>query len=165
MPYVPSSKTEGKQDDRVVLDVAIAQLSKAIAEVSSRHGYEGAFAGELNYSITRLLQQIPRDLIEKKQLKEELRYWIQPTMYGVLLDVALEHKRRVNVAYEAEQIVKSGDCYDTPYYTRLIDVVDSNGDHLGYQEVMVKRSSWTLNKDIIGTVRLDDDDPWAHSTE
>ncbi len=152
MPYVPSGKTEGKQDDRAVLDGPISVLSKAIAEVSARHGYEGAFAGELNYSITRLLQEIPRDLMEKSQIKEELRYWLQPLMYGVLLDVVLEHKRRVNVAYEAAQIVKSGDCYDTPYYTRLIEIVDQRGDHIGYQEVMVKRSDATLKEDVLATI-------------
>src|ERR1700690_2296718 len=112
MPYVPSSKTPGKQDDRVVLDGPVQALSDAIAEVSARHCYEGAFAGELNYSITRLLQEIPRSLIKAGQIKEELRYWIQPLMYGVLIDVALEHKRRVNTAYEVHQIVMSGDCYD-----------------------------------------------------
>lgn len=154
MPYVPSKKTAGKEDDRVVMDHPVALLAEAIATVAARHGYEGAFAGELNYSLTRLLQEIPRELIKKGIITEEIRYWIQPLMYGVLLDVALEHKRRVNVAYEAEQIVKSGDCYDTPFYSRLIEVVDKNGKHVGYQEVMLKRSDDTLNKDIIGKMIL-----------
>lgn len=155
MPYVPGAKTVGMEDDRSVLDVGIAKLSEAIGEVSKRHGYEAAFAGELNYSITRLLQEIPRELIKQGVLKEELRYWIQPLMYGVLLDVAFEHKRRVNVAYEAAQIVKSGDCYDTPYYTRLLEVVDKQGNHVGYQEVMLKRSENTLNEDIVGKICLE----------
>lgn len=159
MPYVPSEKTHGKEDDRAVLDEPIAKLSEAIAEVSARHGYEAAFAGELNYSITRLLQEIPRSLIAAGQIKEELRYWLQPLMYGVLLDVALEHKRRVNVAYEAAQIEKSGDCYDTPYYTRLVEVWNRSGgteEFVGYQEVMLKRSDNTLNKDIVGKIYLND---------
>jgi hypothetical protein len=150
MPYVPSEKTPNKDDDRETLDPAIQAMADAIAEVSARHGYEGAFAGEMNYCLTRLLQAIPRSLIEQGQIKEELRYWLQPTMYGVLLDVALEHKRRVNVSYEGAQIVKSGDCYDTPYYTRLVEVVDENGEHVGYQEVMLKRSEETLNLDVLG---------------
>lgn len=154
MPYVPSSKTEGKQDDRIILDVPVKALSDAIAEVSARHNYEGAFAGELNYSITRLLQEIPRSLIKQGQLKEELRYWIQPTMYGTLLDIVLEHKRRVNTSYEAHQIVKSGDCYDTPYYTKLVTVSDNNGNHIGYMEIMVQRSDETINEDVIGTFVL-----------
>lgn len=154
MPYVPSEKTAGKEDDRVVMDPAVKALAEAIAATAARHGYEGAFAGELNYSLTRLLQEIPRELIKKGIIKEEIRYWIQPTMYGVLLDVALEHKRRVNVAYEAEQIVKSGDCYDAPFYTRLIEVVDKDGKHVGYQEVMLKRGDDTLHKDVIGKMTL-----------
>lgn len=148
MPYVPSFKTgDGKADDRATLDPAIAALAQKIAEVSKRHGYEAAFAGELNYSLTRLLQEIPRELIAAGQIKEELRYWIQPLMYGVLLDVALEHKRRVNVAYEAAQIIKSGDCYDTPYYTRLVRVVDETGIVIGHQEVMMARSPETMGVD------------------
>ena len=154
MPYVPSSKTIGKEDDRSIMDPAIMALAKAIADTAARHGYEGAFAGELNYSLTRLLQEIPRQLVKNGSIKEEIRYWIQPTMYGVLLDVALEHKRRVNVAYEAEQIVKSGDCYDAPFYTRLVEVVDSTGKVIGHQEIMLKRSADTIAKDIVGEIQI-----------
>ena len=114
MPYVPSSKTPGLEDDREVLDKGVQALVEAIGEVSIRHKYDGAFAGELNYSLTRLLQDIPRELVKRGQFSEEMRYWMQPLLYGVLLDVVLEHKLRVNTAYEAAQIVKSGDCYDTP---------------------------------------------------
>lgn len=149
MPYVPGAKTKGLEDDRVVLDKGVQALVEAIGEVSMRHKYDGAFAGELNYSLTRLLQEIPRELIKRGQFTEEIRYWIQPLLYGVLFDVALEHKRRVNVAYEAAQIVKSGDCYDTPYYTRLVEVVDEVGNHVGHQEVMLKRSPETLNVDVL----------------
>lgn len=151
MPYVPSDKTPGLADDRAALNPAITALAKAIAKVSARHGYEGAFAGELNYSLTRLLQEIPRELIAAGQIKEELRYWIQPLMYGVLTDVALEHKLRVNTAYEAAQIVKSGDCYDTPHYTRLVEVVDEDGKFIGHQHIMLKRSDETLHVDVLPT--------------
>lgn len=154
MPYVPGPKTNGKADDRSVMDPYIADLAKAIAMTAARHGYEGAFAGEMNYALTRILNELPRQLMAHGVIKEEIRYWIQPTMYGVLLDVALEHKRRVNVAYEADQIVKSGDCYDTPYYTRLVEVVDQNGKVVGHQEVMLKRSPDTLNKDIVGEIQI-----------
>lgn len=149
MPYVPSKKTPGLEDDRKVLKPAIGKLAKAIAKVAKRHGYEGAFAGEMNYSITRLMQEIPRELIREGIISEELKYWIQPLMYGVLLDVALEHKRRVNVSYEAHQILKSGDCYDTPYYTKLVEVVDDCGEVVGLQEVMLKRSGDTVNLDKV----------------
>jgi len=154
MPYVPSEKTPDKEDDRAVLNPAIEDMSKSIASVCTRHGYEGAFAGELNYVISRLLQKIPRDLVSHNQVSEEMRYWIQPLMYGVLLDVILEHKRRANVSYEAHQIVKSGDCFDTPYYTKLLEIVDKDGNHVGYQEVSVKRSGDTIDKDVIGTIAL-----------
>lgn len=157
MPYVPSKKTPNQmekyqEDDRAVLDPIVKQLADSIAHVAKKYKYDGAFAGELNYALTRLLQDIPRSLITSGQIKEEIRYWIQPLMYGVLTDVAWEHKRRVNVSYEAAQIVKSGDCYDTPYYTRLVEVVDKTGNHVGYQEVMVKRSPETLTKDVIGKI-------------
>lgn len=147
MPYVPT-------DDRPAIAEAAANLSKAITDAAKKHGYDGAFAGELNYALTRLIQEIPRDLVKNGTLKEEIRYWIQPTMYGVLLDVALEHKRRVNVAYEAAQIVKSGDCYDTPFYTRLVEMVDMSGKVIGHQEVMLKRSDDTLGKDVIGQIMV-----------
>lgn len=157
MPYVPSSKTEGQiekynEDDRQILQPLAKSLADGIAKVSKKYGYEAAFAGELNFSLTRLVQEIPRSLIQSGQIKEELRYWIQPLIYGVLLDVALEHKRRVNVSYEAAQIVKSGDCYDTPYYTRLVEMVNEVGNHVGFQEIMVKRSDTTLNLDVIGKI-------------
>ena len=147
MPYVPT-------EDRPPIAEAAANLSKAITDAAKKHGYDGAFAGELNYALTRLLQEIPRDLVANGTLKEEIRYWIQPLMYGVLLDVALEHKRRVNTAYEAAQIVKSGDCYDTPFYTRLVEVVDMGGKVIGHQEIMLKRDDATIGEDVVGQFQL-----------
>jgi hypothetical protein len=142
MPYVPA-------EDRARLAEAAKNVANVIAEVAEKYKYDGAFAGEMNFSLTRLLEELPRALMAVGTLKEEIRYWIQPLMYGVLLDVALEHKRRVNTAYEAAQIIKSGDCYDTPYYTRLIEVVDETGKLIGHQEVMLKRDDSTLNKDVL----------------
>ena len=55
----------------------------------------------------------------------------------------------MNTAYEAEQILKSGDCYDTPYYTKLVPVVDDNGKAVGHMEIMLKRSPETLDKDVL----------------
>ncbi len=150
MPYIA-------QEDREEVDLDVKMLAKSIAKVAKRNGYDGAFAGTLNYSLTRLLQELPRELVKTGQFKEEMRYWFQPLLYGVLQDVALEHKLRVNTAYEAAQIVKSGDCYDTPYYTRLVEVVDSDGNHVGYQHVMVERSEYNLKEDILedGKIILD----------
>jgi hypothetical protein len=149
MPYVPSRKTPNLEDDRKVLNPAINKLAKAIAKVAKRHGYDGAFAGELNYAVTRLLQEIPRELVKEKIIPDEIKYWIQPLMYGVLMDVVLEHKRRVNVPYEAHQILKNGDCYDTPYYTKIVEILDECGEVVGLQEVMLKRSDNTVKLDKV----------------
>lgn len=149
MPYVPSEKTDGKSDDRTLIDPIAEQLADTIAKVASGYKYDGAFLGELNYALTRLIQHLPRSLQKFQGFKDETRYWLQAGLFGVLLDVVLEYKRRVNVSYEAAQIVKSGDCYDTPYYTRLVELVDETGKLIGHQEIMVKRSEDTLNIDVM----------------
>jgi hypothetical protein len=154
MPYVPSSKTPGHiekygQDDRKIIDAAVQVLADAIATVAAKYKYDGAFLGELNYAETRLIQEIPRSLMKTGQTKEETRYWIQAGLMGVQLDVILEYKLRTNQAYEFEQRVKSGDCYDGPYYSRAAEVVDGIGKHVGYQEVHLKRSVETLDKDVL----------------
>ena len=155
MPYVPSAKTGLKTgDDRAAIQTAVSLLANAIVKMGVKHGYDGAFQGELNFAITRLIQEIPRELMQQQGFKEETRYWLQSGVMGVLLDVILEYKRRVNTAYEATQIVKSGDCYDTPFFTRLVDVVDEFGNFIGHQEVMVKRTSFTLNNENLGQITL-----------
>ena len=146
MPYVP-------EPDRPIMDSAIEDLANRIVVAAKQHGYDAAFAGEMNYALTRLLQDLPRNLIKHGVTKEELRYWMQPLMYGVLLDVILEHKRRINVSYEAHQIMKSGDCYDAPYFTRLVEIVNNDGEHVGYQEVMLKRGE-NIQPDVVGKIKL-----------
>jgi hypothetical protein len=47
----------------------------------------------------------------------------------------------VNRSYETAQIIKSGDCYDTPYYNRLVKVVDEKGQDVGYMHIDVIRPS------------------------
>lgn len=141
--------------------------ASSIYDVGEKYGYEGAYLGELNYAITRFIQRVPQIMVEKGVWKDEFRYWLYAatvetltcTAYytrglgigvsGVFEDIKDEYKRRVNPAYEAEQILKSGDCYDTPYYTRLVEVVDEDGNLVGHQEVMLKRSEATLNKDLL----------------
>lgn len=149
MPYVPSEKTDGKSDDRTILDPLAKQLADGIAKVSEKYKYDGAFLGELNYALTRLLQHLPRALMQQCKFKDETRYWLQAGLFGVFLDVVLEYKRRVNTSYEAAQIVKSGDCYDTPYYTRLVEVVRKDGTQVGFQEIMLKRGDDTLCADMV----------------
>jgi len=130
---------------------------------------KGAWLGGLNYSLTRLIQVVPKKMVEKDKWKGEFRYWLyaqtvgaleRSALYidsigraktswgfhegdwvidgivGVLIDVKDEYKRRVNTAYEAVQIKKNGDCYDTPYRTELKEVKDEKGNIIGYQEIM-----------------------------
>lgn len=138
-----------------------------IYEVGKRYGYEGAYLGELNYAITRFIQRVPQIAVERGVWKDELRYWVYAAtvealtyaayetlefgigVSGVFEDIKDEYKRRVNHAYEAAQILKSGDCYDTPYYTRLVEVVDEDGNLVGHQEIMLKRSEATLKQDLL----------------
>jgi len=142
-------------------------LAQAIHEVGAKYGYEGAYLGELNYAGTRFIRRVPQIKVKNGEWTQELRYWLYAatvealtyTAYetkglglgisAVFEDIKDEYKRRVNTAYEAAQIMKSGDCYDGPYYTRLVEVVDEKGKHIGYQEVMLKRDSATLDKDIL----------------
>lgn len=213
-PYVPSLKTDGKSQDRILIDAQVelvaqqiakdsttnfmvleqyknrlfelgyaliahnlgdnqawsqSSLSRAIFEVGQKYDYQGAFLGELNYAITRLIQRVPQIKVASGEwpASSEIRYWyyavtVEALIYaadefkksgcgigGVFEDIKDEYKRRVNTGYEAAQILKSGDCYDTPYYTRLVEVVDESGKLIGHQEVMLKRSEETLNKDVL----------------
>jgi len=153
-----ASKTEAPKD-------SIGNLARAIFETGEKWGYEGAFLGELNYAMTRFIQRVPGIMVElgKWKEKDELRYWlyartVSALIYasrhtenygigidGVFEDIKDEYKRRVNTAYEAEQIVKSGDCYDAPYFTRLVEVVDDSG-HVGYMEIMLKRTPMSSSR-------------------
>ena len=162
----------------VTLHWAYQRLGRTIFDVARKYNYIGAWLGELNYTTTRIIQEIPKALVKKGLMKTELKYWyhaeivgylgalthhfqsIQNTNWidqgfaGVFEDVAQEYKRRVNTAYEAAQIIKSGDCYDTPYYSRLVNVENYSGEVIGHFEVMLKKSKKTLKKDIIGTIFL-----------
>jgi len=222
MPYVPSIKTDGKSDDRILIDEKVVELSKVVADsintnrdvlisyvsvfcgigalllqyeegvetvgvtpieklasviyykVAKKYNYEGAFLGELNYAMTRLIQEVPKRLVEQGKQKSELRYFIYaytvealtranyyfnrlPQMYGiggVFEDIKDEYKRRVNTSYEVAQIIKSGDCYDTPYLTQPAEVVDQNGKVVGHIEVMITRKNYD-GKDVSGKVRIE----------
>ena len=126
--------------------------------------------GELNYAMTRFVQRVPQIKVANNSWTQELRYWlyartVSALIYasrhtedldlgidGVFEDIKDEYKRRVNTSYEAAQILKSGDCYDTPYYTRLVEVVDEDGNLIGHMEVMLKRGDETLTKDMLDGV-------------
>ena len=151
---------------KIKADTNVQRLAQAIYDLDRHYNYNAAFNGELNYSITRLIQLVPKKLVEKGIWKEEFRYWVYSQtagaltrtamemdrlgskklskdedwiydgLSGVFEDIKDEYKRRVNTAYEAVQIKKSGDCYDTPYHTEVIDVKDTSGNTSGWQEVM-----------------------------
>ncbi len=233
MPYVPSKKTDGKSQDRELIDIAVEPLAVSICErviaspqnviifdlyrqsfltiartlyllqqgaktfdigltgklaevifqVAEKYKYDGAWFGELNYAITRLIQVVPNKLVEAGHWKSALRYWsyagavgilkktsdyfstgggsdygdnwVTDGLVGVFIDIKDEYKRRVNTSYEAQQIIKSGDCYDAPYFTRLIAVIDKETKKIvGYQEVMIKKED-DLGKDILGKMYME----------
>jgi hypothetical protein len=148
-------------------DNPVGDLAQTIVSLREHHDYDGAELGELNYSITRFIQRVPQIMVERGRWKSELRYWlygrtvsallltvsalctIGNELCGIFEDVKDEYKWRVNRAYEAAQIVKSGDCYDTPYYSRLMEVLDGEGRHIGYMDVYLKRREDTVNLDVL----------------
>lgn len=154
-------KTPGDSKERA--------LSEAIYDVSQKYGYWGAHSGELNYSITRLIQRVPQIKVARGEWKEsdELRYWIYAATVsalirasrkseilnidvdGVFEDIKDEYKWKVNRAYEIAQVLKNGDAYDTPYYMKVVELVDEDGEVVGHQEVALKRSPETVGLDLL----------------
>lgn len=199
MPYIPSLKTDGKSNDRILIDKVVEILAQDLAlqivensdvkqiytrsflnianmiskqisfydssneaefvdiilKVGEKYEYEGAFLGELNYGITRLIQRVPQILAEQNKCGltkgKELRYWLyamtvsalittanEISQYdtigisGVFEDIKDEYKVRVNKSYEIAQILKSGDCYDTPYFNKVVEIIDEVGNIVGY---------------------------------
>lgn len=137
-------------------------VAQRILEVAAGHGVKGGWCGELNYALTRLIQAVPHELVGAGQWAEPFRYWIYAQtvgaltrsawdlhrecnddytgngLCGVLTDIKDEYKRRVNTAYEAAQIRKSGDCYDlVPFRTKLVPV--NIGGVRGHQEIMLEK--------------------------
>lgn len=136
------------------------RLAREVFAGAEKHGYRGAWVGPLDYALTRLIQVLPAKMVALKAWSEEFRFWtyvqtagaleraamaihaqggeswVADALVGVLTDVKDEYKRRVNSAYEAAQIRKSGDCYTTRYRTEIVDVPDGRGGSAGYAEVM-----------------------------
>ncbi len=135
------------------------RLASEIFTGAEKLGHRGAWLGGLDYALTRLIQALPVRMVEKKVWRDEFRFWVyaqtagaleraamaihssdkddwvSDALVGVLMDVKDEYKRRVNSAYEALQIRRSGDCYTTKYRTELVEVKDASGDLIGYGEV------------------------------
>jgi uncharacterized membrane-anchored protein len=96
MPYIAPK-------DRTKLDPLIDKLADEITDQAKEYGYDGAFAGLLNYVCTRLALQ----LIKKGFGKA--RYWLIAITSGTFHNIADEFYRRFGVPYENVQIKKNGD--------------------------------------------------------
>ncbi len=96
MPYVAPQ-------DRKELDEAIDALADRVVERAKADGHDAAFAGLLNYSVTRLALGVVRRRFGA------MRYWIIAAVTGALANASDEFYRRVGVPYEERQIAKNGD--------------------------------------------------------
>ena len=96
MPYI-------SQKHRQTLDPLIDKLALQIVREAKDVGYDGAFAGLLNYTCTRLALKVVR------QQFGAMRYWIIAILTGTFKNIADEFYRRIGVPYENQQIEKSGD--------------------------------------------------------
>lgn len=139
---------------------AAQRVGQIIVEMAKTYNQQGGWLGELNYAVTTLIQAVPFRLYEAGVWQEALRYWLYAetvgalvrTSYeihakstnhwvgnglaGVFVDVKDEYKRRVNTAYEAAQILKSGDCFNmSPFRTQLVETEVAGVK--GYAEVML----------------------------
>lgn len=95
MPYIAG--------DREEFDIIIDRLAEAIVRRAKAQGGEGAFAGLLNYTCTRLALKVVRLQFGA------LRYWLIAILTGTFKNIADEFYRRVAVPYEDQQMAKSGD--------------------------------------------------------
>jgi len=99
------------------IDALIDQLAAAILKEAKESDYDGAFAGLLNYTCTRLALKIVRQRFGR------MRYWLIAMITGIFKNVADEFYRRVGVPYENQQMARNGD-------------VDLYQDYLGELEQM-----------------------------
>ncbi len=138
------------------------RVADAVVDMAAAYNQKGGWLGELNYAVTTLVQAVPFKMYQRGAWEEALRYWLYAetvgaltrTAYelheksgnkwvpnglaGVFEDVKDEFKRRVNSAYEAAQIRKSGDCYHmVPFRTQLVPM--EVGEVSGFIEVMLRR--------------------------
>lgn len=96
MPYIAPK-------NRKNLDAHIDALAEAIVGEAKQEKNEAAFAGLLNYSVTRLALKIIKLQFGK------VRYWIVATMTGTFKNIADEFYRRLAAPYEDKQIKINGD--------------------------------------------------------
>lgn len=96
MPYIAP-------EDRKGLDDAIDALAERLVARAKADGHDAAFAGLLNYSVTRLALGVVRRRFGA------MRYWIIAAVTGAFANASAEFYRRVGIPYEERQIAKNGD--------------------------------------------------------
>ena len=96
MPYIPA-------EQRTACDGLIDELAGQIVRLARESGSEGAFAGLLNYTCTRLALQIVHRRFGS------MRYWLIAILTGTFKNIADEFYRRLAAPYEDRQRAKSGD--------------------------------------------------------
>jgi len=92
MPYI-------KQDNRIILDRYINDLSEAISDKHSNEDIVKVM-GDLNYTITRLCAKL---------VGKDVSYTKIGIITGVLENVKQEFYRRIAVPYEENKVVENGD--------------------------------------------------------
>jgi hypothetical protein len=92
MPYI-------KQDNRIILDRYINDLSEAISDKHSNEDIVKVM-GDLNYTITRLCAKL---------IGKDVSYTKIGIITGVLENVKQEFYRRIAVPYEENKVVENGD--------------------------------------------------------
>lgn len=138
------------------------KLGKEILNEGKKYDYKEAWLGELNYSITRLVQVVPKKMVESGHWQNEFRYWIAALTMGSLEQAKLEvakitspdrHKwivdgfvgtmacvsseyyRRAVAPYESVQIVKNGDAFTTPHRSDPIEHINARDNSSGFIEM------------------------------
>lgn len=96
MPYIA-------REHRPQLDSLIEALADAVARVAKERGEATAYAGLLNYTLTRVT------MLVVAKCCGPIRYATIATVSGVLKNVNDEFYRRVAAPYEDKQIAKNGD--------------------------------------------------------
>ena len=111
MPYISA-------EQRKACDGLIDELAGQIVRLAEESGSDGAFAGLLNYSCTRLALQIVRRRFGR------MRYWLIAMLTGVFKNIADEFYRRLAAPYEDRQMAING---DVDFYAEFLAEIDKTG--------------------------------------
>jgi hypothetical protein len=96
MPYI-------SKQQRQALDPLIDELAGRLSREAQALDHDGAFAGLLNYTCTRLALKVVRLQFGA------MRYWLIALLTGTFKNIADEFYRRIATPYENRQMEKSGD--------------------------------------------------------